>query len=144
MSRIGILFVLFIIFSNQNVYADWEHRFVVYSGDLYVVTDDKIEGEKIEKKIGKVTRYSDREGTYRGNFSNVYPKGTEYYSIIGIGTGTEIAIKTENGFVKAINNGKYESINLIDDLYFWIKIIFGIAGLTIIIFIYKTLRLKQS
>ena len=28
-----------------------------------------------------VTYHTDREGTYGGNFSNIYPKGTKYYAI---------------------------------------------------------------
>ena len=53
----------------------------------------------IDKEIGEVRKYSDME-SYGGNFSNVYPKGTKYYSILGVNTEVAIAVKDENGLYK--------------------------------------------
>lgn len=48
------------------------------------------------------------EGTYSGNFSNKYDKGTEYFSIKGISTDEAIAVKDQDGkYRKAINQSKY-------------------------------------
>lgn len=94
--------------------------FVVYSGDIYEISDDElIPSEEIDKKIGHVTKYSDEEGTYRGNFSNIYPKGTPYYSIINTDPKDFIAIKTQEGiFVKAYNKSSIPMMN-------WLKKRFG-------------------
>ncbi|MEK5389095.1 hypothetical protein NSQ59_01770 [Margalitia sp. FSL K6-0131] len=87
--------------------ADWAYPFVVWNGYIYVVSEEKV--EKVDKEIGHVTKYSDREGTYSGNFSNVFKKGTKYYSIKGISTDEAIAVQDGKGkFVKATREGKYE------------------------------------
>ena len=57
---------------------------------------------------GGITKYSDREGTYSGNFSNRYPKGTGYYEIIGVEINEAIAIKDDKGlYIKATYGGEY-------------------------------------
>lgn len=35
---------------------------------IYEITDEPILPSVIDQKIGRVTRYSDHEGTYRGNY----------------------------------------------------------------------------
>ncbi|WP_157077442.1 hypothetical protein [Robertmurraya korlensis] len=49
--------------------------------------------------------YSDME-QYPGNFSNVYKKGTKYYSIKGINTEESIAIHDINGKYKKADRGE--------------------------------------
>ncbi|WP_314585989.1 hypothetical protein [Paenibacillus terrigena] len=143
MKKLFISSVLLFFVMNQSVSASWAFQFVVYSGNTYEVTSEIISPNQIEKKIGQVSHYSDKEGTYSGNFSNTYPRGTKYYSVIGIDKNKEIAIKTEdNIYIKAIYQGPYDSKSLIYDLYFWIKTIFVICGLIIIYFIYKTIRYR--
>ena len=86
--------------------ADWAYYFVVWNCFIYKVSDDYI--EDIDKEIGVVTKYSDFEGTYSGNFSNMYEKGTRYYSIEGISTDEAIAIQEQDGrYRKAIIDVKY-------------------------------------
>ena len=64
--------------------------------------------EEVDEKIGRVTKYSDKEGTYSGNFSNVYKKGTAYYSIKGVSTDEAIAIEDGVGkYKKAVMDGEY-------------------------------------
>ena len=104
----SLMIVFLISLFSPVVYADWAHNFVVFTGKIYVVTDEIIDQDNIDKKIGKVTRYSTREGSYRGNFSNVYPKGTEYYSIKGTNWSQEIAIKTSEGYIVASYHGIYK------------------------------------
>lgn len=87
--------------------ADWAYSFVVFDGYIYKLSDEYV--NNINEEIGKVTSFSNMEGTYTGNFSNEYEKGTKYYSIMGVSTEKEIAIKEENGkYRKAIRDGKYE------------------------------------
>lgn len=84
----------------------WAYSFVQWEGKTYIVTDNKVEKNKIGKEIGKVTTYSDREGTYFGNFSNTYKAGTKYYEIIGIDRNQAIAVEKEEGlFIQAESNG---------------------------------------
>lgn len=85
------------------VSASWAYPFIVNKGNIYVITDEQIDPSQIGKNIGKVTKYSDREGTYSGNFSNRYPKGTPYYEIKGIDPLEAIAIQeSDNVYVKAV------------------------------------------
>jgi len=86
--------------------ASWAYEFIVWDGYVYIVTDEQV--NQVDKKIGHVTKYSDREGTYSGNFSNTYPKGTKYYSIPGVSTDEVIAIQdTEGTYIKATRDEKY-------------------------------------
>lgn len=88
--------------------ADWAANFVVFNGGMYTVTEEEVATNAIGEQIGQVTRYSDREGTYGGNFSNRFPVGTPYYAILGAGEHKRIAVKTEDGtFVAAIYTGRY-------------------------------------
>lgn len=88
-----------------NTFAEWAYPFVVYDGHTYVISDDYV--TDIDKKIGKVTKFSDKEGTYYGNFSNTYKKGTKYYSIKSVSTDSAIAIEDNGKYIKAIRNGEY-------------------------------------
>lgn len=96
------------LFGVNSIHADWANRFAVNDGKSYIISDTKVETSQIGGKIGKVTSFSDEEGTYSGNFSNTYPKGTEYYAINDIDTNEAIAIKvSEDSFIKAAYGGEY-------------------------------------
>ena len=91
---------------SSNSSADWNSSFVVMDGYMYTISDEYV--EEVEREIGEVTYYSDMEGTYSGNFSNAFKKGTKYFSIVGVSNEEAIAIEEQNGrYRKAINNGKY-------------------------------------
>lgn len=92
----------------NTVYAKWAYGFIVYNKNIYVITDMKVNAELIGSMLGQVTKYSDREGTYSGNFSNKYPKGTKYYEIIGSDINKVIAVKGNNGtYTEAKYDGEY-------------------------------------
>jgi len=135
----GIVFILSIsisisiLFSNKSL-ADWAYAFVVWDGHVYVITDEQV--SEIDKEIGHVTKYSDREGSYSGNFSNANPKGTKYYSIQGISTDEAVAVQKDNGtYIKATRDekyagNKYEIGNLIS-LAFIVAILLVIISIVI-------------
>lgn len=103
-----IISILMFCSMVPNSFASWAYPIVVYDGKVYVISDEEVEEAFIDEQIGEVTYYAEAEGTYSGNFSNVFPKGTEYYSIRGISPNKEIAVKSEDGiFIKAIYNGEY-------------------------------------
>lgn len=61
-----VILAIIALLPLHAVSADWAGSFVVYSGDIYEISDDElIPSEEIDKKIGHVTKYSDEEGTYR-------------------------------------------------------------------------------
>lgn len=91
------------IFNKSS--ADWVSDFVVWDGYIYHLSEEYV--EEIDEEIGEVTKYSDTEATYSGNFSNVYIKGTKYYAIQGISTEEAIAIEEDGKFRKLIRDGKY-------------------------------------
>ena len=73
---------------------------------MYETTDEYV--DEINEEVGHVTKYSDREGTYSGNFSNKYKKGTNFYSIKGISTDEAIAVKEDDeSYRKLIRTSKY-------------------------------------
>jgi len=107
-----LLVALFVLIGNildiGLVKADWAYPFVVNDGKTYIITDTRVEPSQIDSKIGQVTSYSDREGTYSGNFSNYFSKGTEYYSIKGIDINEAIAVRTsEEIFIQSNYQGEY-------------------------------------
>ena len=114
--RIKYLFFLLIAFaflsgcSNDSSavinisLASWHSDFVVWDGYTYQLRDEYV--ENVDEEIGEVTMYTDTEGTYSGNFSNVYEKGTKYYAIQGISTEEAIAIEEGGKYRKAIRAGK--------------------------------------
>ncbi|MFY4776209.1 hypothetical protein [Metabacillus sp. RGM 3146] len=86
--------------------SKWSYEFVVWNGHIYKESDKYV--DEITKEIGEVTKYSDGEGTYSGNFSNKYEKGTKYFAIKGVSTDEAIAVKEQDGkYRKLINDGKY-------------------------------------
>ncbi|MCM3743778.1 hypothetical protein M3193_06450 [Sporosarcina luteola] len=97
--------LLLVIMAGCSSSADWNSSFVVWNGDMYEIIDEYV--VEIHEEIGQVTRYSDKEGTYLGDFSNKYKKGTKFYSIEGISKEEAIAIEEGGKYRKAINKGKY-------------------------------------
>jgi preprotein translocase subunit SecG len=96
-----VILILF-TFLHIKVSADWAYAFVVNDGDTFMISNEVVDELDVGQQVGEVTRYSDREGTYSGNFSNIYPKGTTFYAIEGISPNEAIAIKTENNsYIKA-------------------------------------------
>lgn len=125
-----IWIALIICFLVPNItYAKWAYSFVVHKGYTYIITDDLV--DKIGKEIGHVTKYSDDEGVYYGNFSNTYKKGTKYFSIPGVSTDNAIAVEDEGKYVKAIKGEKYEGRNL------YIVWIVPLAMLVILVILFK-------
>lgn len=99
LTTIVLLLSLFLItiFPFKGSATSWVYLFVVWDGYIYVISDEYV--TNVDKEIGEVRKYSDME-SYGGNFSNVYPKGTKYYSILGVNTEVAIAVKDENGLYK--------------------------------------------
>lgn len=92
----------------SSVCASWAYEFVVNDGRSYIVTKERVEEKLLGENVGKVTYHSTQEGTYNGNFSNSYPKGTRYYAIQGISTNEVIAIQSQTGeYFKAYFDREY-------------------------------------
>lgn len=103
--RVVLILSVSLLFPIKSL-ADWAYAFVVWDDHVYVITTEQV--NEVDKKVGHVTKYSDREGTYSGNFSNTYPKGTKYYSIQGISTDEAIAIQEDGEtYIKAVRDGEY-------------------------------------
>lgn len=105
--KISLITLLLAICSSTAAVASWAYPFVVNGGKIFVMTADRVDESKLGDVVGKVTYYSDREGTYSGNFSNVYPEGTKYYAIQGISSKLAIAVETQEGYVIARYEGEY-------------------------------------
>lgn len=106
--KIILLVAILLLIPFYTAYAKWANSFVVYDKNVYIMTDKKVDSELIGSKLGQVTKYSDREGTYSGNFSNTYPKGTKYYKINDVDINESIAVKEKDGtFTEAKYDGEY-------------------------------------
>ncbi len=97
--------VFSLVFPDPSFATSWAYPFVVWDGYIYVVSDEYV--TEIDSEIGQVTKYSDME-QYPGNFSNVYEKGTKYYSIENTSTDEAIAIQEDDGeYKRAIREAEY-------------------------------------
>ncbi|WPK13803.1 hypothetical protein R6U77_09120 [Lysinibacillus louembei] len=85
---------------------DWAYNFVVWNDFMYVVSDEYT--ENIGGVIGEVTKFSDSEGIYSGNFSNKLEEGTKYYEVEGDSTDVSIAIEEGSRYRIAYRNGEYK------------------------------------
>ncbi|MHA6481939.1 hypothetical protein ACX1C1_08535 [Paenibacillus sp. strain BS8-2] len=122
-ARVSIFMIFFCLVSVLPVFADWASSIVVHDGSSYTVTEMTITEDRIGPEVGKVTKYSDMEGTYRGNFSNTFPKGTPYYAILDTSKDEAIAILTSDGrYILAVYNGVYPKVPLWTSAYFWIGV----------------------
>lgn len=101
--KIILLLLCFIFTSQWSVQAlSWAYPFVVWKGNVYEVTEEKV--SDIGDVIGKVKRgTNDMTGEYFGDASNMYPKGTKYYELIGVSPEKAIAVEVkENVWQKAV------------------------------------------
>ncbi|TWT08061.1 hypothetical protein FQV26_09695 [Planococcus sp. CPCC 101016] len=104
---IALLFLMTLFAGCSS--KSWVSSFVVWDGYIYQISDEYL--DKVGEEIGEVTKYSDKEGTYSGNFSNEYKKGTKYFSIEGINTEEAIAIEEgDSKYRKATRDGKYDEL----------------------------------
>lgn len=105
MKKTICLYLVLLFFAQTSVQAlDWAYAFVVWKGNVYEVTDEKVKETQIGKRIGEVkTKPNDMSGRYYGNASNSYPKGTPYHELKDVSTNEAIAVEVvENQWVKAI------------------------------------------
>lgn len=142
MKKTVALFMVIFMLIQSDAMASWAYPFVVYNNSIYVITTEQVSPEFLEERIGKVTRFSDREGTYRGNFSNSYPKGTAYYAIHGISPNQQIAVQAEEElYLKAVYQGAYAADESANNMYVWIGMV-GVAVLALIVFVFYHRRYR--
>jgi hypothetical protein len=90
---------------SKSLATSWAYPFVVWDGYIYIVNDEYV--TEVDKEIGKVTRYSDMY-QQSGNFSNVFEKGTKYYSIKDVSTDEAITVEDGSGkYKKAVREKEY-------------------------------------
>lgn len=139
MRRAVLASLLILLFgSEQSVFAEWAYRFVVYADKIYEVTEEQVLPQQIDKKVGEVTRYSTKEGSYPGHFSNAFPQGTDYYSIRDTSITAAIAVQVSEGvYIKAINRGTYDRGLLYNQRRTWILGLGGLAAILLVAVVVK-------
>ena len=135
MKKVILLTLLFTFMISSSVHSvSWAYVFVVWEGNVYEVKqDESIADSEIGEVIGKVkTIPNDRTGSYFGNASNYYSKGTKYYKMNGISTADAIAIKDGNQWVKAVyvHEAPFHILNLFSNIFIIMAMI--IMALTIV------------
>ncbi len=141
------LFLIFLISSSVQA-SGWAYDFIVWDGKVYEVKkEEMIEKSDLGKRIGRVTTQRTEpliiDGiytsgmTYYGNYSNAYRVGTPYREIKGISTSSSIAVKVDNGWIKAdyVTNAPYHVMNTIIDLLIIVPLV--IIPLILIGFFYR-------
>ncbi len=123
-----------ILFPNKSIATKWVYPFVVWDGFVYVVSEEYV--TEIDSKIGHVTMYSNMEER-PGNFSNIYKKGTKYYSIKGVSTEESIAIREFDGKYKKADRKEEYRYNSYEDLHEEEKFGFSdlVKGLSVLLLI---------
>ncbi|NOU98545.1 hypothetical protein [Paenibacillus planticolens] len=79
-------------------------KIIIFQGLNYRVSDEKVDDQGIEQKVGEVKSYSNKSGEHYvvDAFSNAYQIGTELYKIKDNDVKEAIAVKTEDTFLKAV------------------------------------------
>lgn len=144
MKRTTLLTLIFVFIIASSVQAlSWAYPFVVWKGKVYEVKQEEVIAEsEIGQMIGKVkTKPDDMTGSYYGNASNYYARGTKYYEIEGISTSTEIAVKGDNDWVQAVyvHKAPFHILNIFSNKVF----MFGIIA-TVLIAMGVIFRRKKS
>lgn len=144
MRRITLLFLLLVFIISSSVQAlSWSYPFVVWKENVYEAKQEEfIADSKIGKIIGKVkTKPNDMTGSYYGDASNYYPRGTKYYEIKGISTSTEIAVKEDGKWIKAVyvHKAPFHLMNIFSDISLILAIV-----ITTLIVIGVIFRIKRS
>lgn len=147
MKRILLIFFLLIFMFSSSVQAlSWAYPFVVWNGKVYEVRHQEIvEDSKVGKILGEVkTKPNDETGSYYGNASNHYPKGTKYYEIKGTSTSESIAVEDDKVWVKAVfvHKAPFHIMNVGSNLYFIGFVV--IMMLILIVVIIKNNKLKKQ
>lgn len=129
----------------STIWADWASSFVVHDGGKYTITEATVAEDLIGQQVGEVTKYSDVEGTYRGNYSNAFPKGTPYYAIQGTSEEDGIAVRTPDGeYVFAGYDGEYAEAEIWTSVYFWIGVGAVLIGLIVALVRLTSPRKKEA
>lgn len=133
--------IILFIFPTKPL-ASWAYSFVVWDGYVYIIS--KNIAEDPAKEIGEVTYYSDAEGTYSGNFSNTYEKGTKYFAITGVSTNVAIAVQERDGtFITAFRDHEYEGNRTVDVPIAGVAILFIVIVFSVF-FLEKRARKSQQ
>ena len=138
------------IISSSVQAGEWSYEFVVWDGKVYEVKQEELIVEsEIGKRIGKVKTepYSDNRSSamrYYGNASNVYPVGTPYYEIKGLSTSTTIAVKVDNGWVRAdyIREAPKYFMDTVKKTFN--IVLFSIIGVISIGYIYRAIKRRNQ
>ena len=128
MKRTMILSLLLVFIISTSVQAlSWAYPFVVWKSKVYEVKQEEIvAASDIGKVIGKVkTKPDGMTGSYYGNASNHYPRGTKYYEIKGTSTSAEIAVKEDKHWVKAvyIHKAPFHILNIFSNKFFLFAVV---------------------
>ncbi|GIO98901.1 hypothetical protein J14TS5_39870 [Paenibacillus lautus] len=111
--KIPLLTLLLLVMGlSPAAVASWAYSFVVNDGKVFVVSEDRVDESTLGDVVGKVTYHTDQEGTYGGNFSNIYPRGTKYYAVQGIAPELAIAVETQEGYLMARYEGEYSGTHV--------------------------------
>lgn len=105
MKRVLLLLVFLLFTTQQSTHAlSWAYPFVVWKGNVYEVTEEKVPESEIGKVIGKVKwKANDMSGEYFGDASNMYTRGTKYYAINRISAKSAFAVEVQkNEWQKAV------------------------------------------
>ena len=122
MKKVILLTLLFTFMISSSVHSvSWAYVFVVWEGNVYEVKqDESIADSEIGEVIGKVkTKSNDRTGSYYGDASNYYSKGTKYYEMKGVSTADAIAIKDGGQWVKAVyvHEAPFHILNVFSNIF---------------------------
>ena len=148
MKKITFLSIILVLIISSAVQAsEWAYHFVVWDGKEYEVKEEiRIDESEIGKRIGKVKTepyyFSDRTDAmrYSGDASNFYRIGTPYYEIKGVPTSTAIAVKVDNGWVRADYTREAPKY-FIDTVKKTFNIVLvAMIGLILIGFIYRAIK----
>lgn len=90
--------------------ADWSDQFIVWKGNLYVVSNEKLSQSELETELGKVDKFLSNETNIFDMshvYSNQFSENTVFYKIVNVAESESLAVKQGSILTKLNNTGKY-------------------------------------
>jgi len=94
------------LYENEPVQSQY-YDYIVHNGFYYVPISEEINLDKLDKKIGQVTRIGEWQIKEEGDTLQYIP-GTKYYSIKDVSEAQKIAVGILEGTKKKLNVTKYQ------------------------------------
>ncbi|PYZ98750.1 hypothetical protein CR205_09300 [Alteribacter lacisalsi] len=142
-------FLLALLLASPVHALSWAYDFVVWDGKVYEVTEEELAPEEVAGQIGSVrTQANENTGSYYGNASNAYPRGTPYFSIDGVSEREAIVVQDDESRLLVAefrDSAPFHWMNVVIGAIPFLLILAGVGAVVLIgIYVNKTRQHEKT